>query len=195
MSIIKRGAELVYTFRFIRMLTLKWEDWDAFKEGLIDKDGKRIKAVKMDSDKKKASYTPFIRLVANIKRLISKVPGGGSRLGGFASALFLIKEHLGISDARLDKILSDIGFDAGQLIAEDTKWFVLEDKTLSPGIYKVTNHKLINNTFDEMVFANDKVRVPEDCQPCGDVFGIDIYEVIHVNTNQKVYVASNELLK
>ena len=31
MSILKRGADLVYTFRFIRMLVMKWENWDAYK--------------------------------------------------------------------------------------------------------------------------------------------------------------------
>ena len=52
MGLVKRAADLAYTFRFIRMLVMKWENWDAYKEGLIDKDGKRIKDVKMDTDAK-----------------------------------------------------------------------------------------------------------------------------------------------
>ena len=46
MGIVKGAADLVYTFRFIRMLVLKWESWDAYKQGLIDEKGKRIKSVK-----------------------------------------------------------------------------------------------------------------------------------------------------
>ena len=53
---------------------------------------KRDRNVKLDSDEKKSAYTPFIRLAANVKRLVAKIPGGGSRLGSFASALYLIKE-------------------------------------------------------------------------------------------------------
>ena len=49
----------------------------------------------MNDDEKKSAYTPFIRLAANLKRLVAKLPGGGSKLGSFASALFLIKEKVG----------------------------------------------------------------------------------------------------
>ena len=73
---------------------MDWKDWDAYKLGLIDENGKRNKNVKMDTDEKKSAYTPFIRLAANIKRLVSKVPGGGTGLGSFAAALYLIKEDL-----------------------------------------------------------------------------------------------------
>ena len=43
MGLLKGAADLVYTFRFIRMLVMNWESWDAYKEGIIDKNGKRIK--------------------------------------------------------------------------------------------------------------------------------------------------------
>ena len=36
MGIIKRAADLTYTFRFIRMLVMRWENWDAYKMGIID---------------------------------------------------------------------------------------------------------------------------------------------------------------
>ena len=70
MGLVKRAADLAYTFRFIRMLVLDWKDWDAFKEGIIDADGKRDRNVKIESDAQKSAYTPFIKLCANIKRLI-----------------------------------------------------------------------------------------------------------------------------
>ena len=48
MGIIKRAADLTYTFRFIRMLVMRWENWDAYKMGIIDKEGKRIKDKKIE---------------------------------------------------------------------------------------------------------------------------------------------------
>ena len=66
---IKKAADLAYTVRFIRLLTLDWKEWNAYKEGVIDENGKRIKGVELDNDKKRNSYTPFIRPAANIKRL------------------------------------------------------------------------------------------------------------------------------
>ena len=62
MGIVKRAADLAFTFRFIRMLVLDWKDWDAYKLNIIDEDGKRNKDVKLDDDEKKSAYTPFIRM-------------------------------------------------------------------------------------------------------------------------------------
>ena len=195
MSILKRGADLVYTFRFIRMMVMDWKNWDAYKEGVIDENGKRIKAVKLDTDAKKNSYTPFIRLAANIKRLVSKLPGGGSKLGSFASALFLIKEQFRLDDNQLNRILRELNVDPVDLIAEQSQWFILKDKQLSPGIYRIKEDKMINQLFEELVNAKDKIKISQDCYPTGEVFGIDIYEGIHMNTNKRVYVSASELSK
>ena len=111
MGILKRAADLGYTFRFIRMMVMDWKDWDAYKEGIIDENGKRNKNVKLDTNEKKSAYTPFIRLAANIKRLVAKIPGGGSRLGSFASALYLIKEKTKINDDQLQKICNKMNVD------------------------------------------------------------------------------------
>ena len=50
---IKKAADLAYTVRFIRLLTLDWKEWNAYKEGVIDENGKRIKGVELDNDKKR----------------------------------------------------------------------------------------------------------------------------------------------
>ena len=47
MGIVKRAADLAYTFRFIRMLVLDWKEWDAYKLGLIDEEGKRNRKTKI----------------------------------------------------------------------------------------------------------------------------------------------------
>ncbi len=195
MGLVKQAADLTYTFRFIRMLVMDWKNWDAYKLGIIDENGKRNRNVKIDSDEKKSAYTPFIRLCANIKRLTGKVPGGSSKLGSFASALFLIKEKHNVSHNNLEKIIKECGFDTYDFLSEESQWFVLQDKQLSPGIYRVADHKLLNHSCEEMVWAKDQVRVNEDAYPIGDVFGIDIYEATHVKTNQLVYISINEIYK
>jgi len=195
MGLLKRAADLTYAFRFVRMLVLDWKEWDAYKLGIIDENGKRKKEEKLDTDEKKSAYTPFIRLCANIKRLLSKLPGGGSKLGSFASALYLIKEKYSLSDNKLRKILSEAGCDTLDFLIEENKWFVLEDKQLSPGIYRVYNPKLLNSSCEEMVFAKDQVRVEDNAYPIGDIFGIDVYKATHVNTNQKVFITASEIYK
>ena len=34
MGLLKKAADTVYAFRFIRMLVLDWKDWDAYKKAL-----------------------------------------------------------------------------------------------------------------------------------------------------------------
>lgn len=194
MSILKRGADMVYTFRFIRMLVLDWKSWDAYKQGVIDEKGKRIKAQPLDTDARKSSYTPFIRLAANVKRLLGKVPGLGSGLGSFAAALFLIKERFNLADGQLEKILHEVGMESTDFLEESSQWFVLEDGTLSPGVYRVKSAKILNSTLEEMVLPKDQVKV-FDGNPIGDVFGINVFEALHLKTNQKVYVTVSEIYK
>ena len=195
MGIVKRAADLAYTFRFIRMLVMDWKDWDAYKTGVIDENGKRNKSVRLDDDEKKSSYTPFIRLAANIKRLLSKIPGGSTKLGSFAAALFLIKEKYNLNDKQLNKIIEECGIDPLDIMLESSEWFVLKDGMLSPGIYRLSEDKVLNGTYDDIVNTKDQVRIHDDCYPVGDVFGIDIYEAEHIRTRQKVYVTVNELVK
>lgn len=195
MGLVKRAADLAFTFRFIRMLTMDWKNWDAYKEGLIDENGERKKGVKLDTDAKKSAYTPFIRLCANVKRLVGKLPGGGSKLGSFASALYLIKEKYQLTDYDIDAIISKVNVDAFDFLNEGSEWFLLDNRQLSPGIYRLYESKLLNKSFDELVWAKDQIRVEDECFPVGDVFGIDIYEVTHTKTNQKIFITANEIYK
>ena len=195
MGLVKRAADLAYTFRFIRLMAMDWKNWDAYKQGIIDENGKRNRNVKLDTDDKKSAYTPFVRLVANIKRLVSKVPGGGSKLGSFASALFLVKEKANLSEKGLKDICEKCDIEVLDFLNENNEWFLLENKQLSPGVYRVSNPKLLNKSCSELVWAKDQIRIKDDCFPVGDVFGVDVYEATHIKTNQEVYITASELIR
>ena len=190
-----RAIDLLITYRVIKMLVTPFEKTEAYKLGIIDENGKRNRNVKLDTDSKKSAYTPFIRLVANIKRLVTKIPGGGSKLGSFASALFLIKEKANLSEKGLKTICEKCDIEVLDFLNENNEWFLLEDKQLSPGIYRVNNPKLLNRSCSELVWAKDQVRVKDDSYPVGDVFGVDIYEAVHIKTDQEVYVTASELTR
>ena len=90
-----RGADLYFVFRFLRLLTMKYEKTDAYKYGIIDKKGKPLKrSSELESVDEKAAYTMLHRLVFKVRRLIEKVPVlGKSILLNYAAALFLLKEQ------------------------------------------------------------------------------------------------------
>ena len=194
MGLIKQAGDLVYTFRFLRLLTTKFEDTEAYKAGIIDENGKRLKSFDLNTmdnrNTYKNYYTPFHRLVFNIKKIMEKVPGGGSRLASYAAALYLLKEHFGVKEKEIKKSLN---VDAIDFMSEQTEWFLLENNQLSPGTYKVLSNKLLNDTYDEVVLPRDKVVVSENCYPVGEMFGLNIYEVTHCKTRKNIYVAVSEL--
>ena len=91
-------VDTVIVFRILKMMTRKWEEMDAFKFGLIDANGKRIKGVKPKGSEQKNSFTLLHRLVFNFKRILGKV-GLGGRFGTYsAAAIALLKETYGDSD-------------------------------------------------------------------------------------------------
>jgi len=194
-SLASRAGDLYYAFRFVKLLTAKWEETDAYKLGLIDANGKRIKTEKLDTDERKTAYTPFIRLAYNIKRMLEKLPGGSSTISSYAAALFLLKEEFGLSDKSIDKIMKLSEIDPLDLMSEDHRWFELEDGRLSPGIYRVKNEKVLSTNLEDVVNAKDQVRVSENSYPVGEICGVPIYEAVHLNTGQKVHITVGELIK
>ena len=198
MGIIKRAGDLVYTFRFLTLLTTPFDKTKAFEAGIIDENGKKNKDFTANTleerDALKNFYTPFHRLVFNVKRLMAKAPGGSSSLASYAAALYLIKENYSVSEKKILKGLADIGIDPTDILVEENQWFVLESGQLSPGVYILKNEKIIDNV-DVMVASGSKVKVAEDSYPVGDMFGINIYEATHIRTNKKVYITSSEIVK
>lgn len=200
MGIVKRAGDLVYTFRFLKLLTTPFEETEAFKLGIIDKDGKRQKSFTLDNmedrDNYRNYYTPFHRLVFNIKKIMAKAPGGSTRLASYATALYLLKEKFGIHPNKLNEAThKHFGCAENDFLNESSQWFVLEDSRLTPGVYKVLHEKLLNETLDEIVNARDKIRIEENCYPVGHMFGINIYEATHIRTNKVIYVSVGELAR
>lgn len=195
MGILSRTGDLVYTFRFLRLLTTSFKETNAYKYGIIDADGNRIKSKKIETSDEKSSYNYFHRLVFNLKKLLAKVPGGSSKLATYAAALFLIKEKLELSDKSLEKIIRESNIDPLDFLFEQSEWFLLEDKMLSPGVYRLKNAKMLNKTCEEVAKPKDKIRIHDNSYPVGEVMGLSIYEATHLNTNEQVYITVGELIR
>ena len=199
MGLIKSAADLAYTFRFLALLVTPFEKTKAFEKGIIDENGKRLKKPPFSTTDERSDYanyyTRFIRLVFNIKKLLAKAPGGNKRIASYAAALYLIKEDFGVSQRKIKQGLNEYGVDFNDFLAENTQWFMLEDKELSPGVYRLTENKVLNSTYEEMAFSGDRIRINNNSYPVGDIFGLDIYEAIHMATNQKICVTAGEIKK
>lgn len=193
-GLLKRAGDLVYTFRFLSLLVTPFEKTEAYKRGIIDAKGNRNKKFKIVDSADKSAYTPFHRLVFNIKKLMAKVPGGSSSIASYGAALYLIKEDGDLKDSQLKQIVEKAGLESIDFLAEKNDWWVLSDGRVSPGLYKVKYEKIVNSTYEPLVMPKDKIRINENSYPVGDIFGLPIYEGIHINTNQKIYFALEELM-
>lgn len=195
MGLIKQAGDLVYTFRFLTLLVTPFDKTKAYEAGIIDETGKRRRDfdINKNRDAYRDAYTPFHRLVFNIKRLMAKVPGGDTRLASYAAALYLIKEKYSVSEKKILKGLGQLGIDPTDLMVEESNWFVLENGQLSPGVYKLKNEKVVE--ADIAILPHDKIRIEENSMPVGQMFGVNIYEAIHIRSRQKLYVTSMELLR
>ena len=199
MGLIKSAADLAYTFRFLALLVTPFNKTKAYEKGIIDENGKRLKKPPFSSIEDRQDYqnyyTRFIRLVFNIKKLLAKAPGGKTRIASYAAALYLIKEDFGVSERKIKQGLNEYGVDFNDFLSENTQWFMLEDRELSPGIYRLSENKVLNSTYEEMAFRGDRIRISNESYPIGDIFGLDIYEAVHMPTNQKIFVTAGEIRK
>jgi len=195
MGALSRAGDLVYTLRFLRLLTTPWKETNAFKLGIIDENGKRIKSKKVETATEKSAYNYFHRLVFSLKRLLNKIPLGSTTIASYAAALFLIKEHLNLSEKSINKIIKESGIDPLDFLNEQTQWFVLDDEMLSPGVYKIREERAINSTCEQIVNRYDKIKILPESYPVGRIMGLAIYEAVHLPTNQKLYITVGELIK
>ena len=171
---------------------MPWEKTAAFKEGIVDEDGNKLK--KPETSAEKAAYTTFHKLVFNIRRLLGKVPLGKTTIARYAAALYLIKEHTDISDNLLSKALSKMtGMKIeGDIIIESSEWFLTEDhKRIRSGTYVLTKDLPLRNG-EPLAKVNTSVIV-EEHEPVGEVFGIKVFKAHHVKTKQSIYITQDDI--
>lgn len=199
MGILKSAADLVYTIRFLKLLSTPIEETEAYKAGIIDDKAQRVKNfdknILANREAYDEHYTTFHRLVYNLKKILAKAPGGNSFLARYGAALALIKEHGQLSQSNVEKIYKQTGVDMVDLLAEQTQWYVLPDQSLSPGVYRIRNETM-TSSFADVVRKGDQIRIQEsNASPVHNILGINIYEGIHLKSKQRVLVSAAELSK
>jgi hypothetical protein len=90
---MSRIANNLIAYRILSMMVTPFEETDAFKLGIIDKDGKNLrKASSLRNSQEKNAFSYLHRLVFNMKKIVNRV-GGESRLKSMVAALWLIREY------------------------------------------------------------------------------------------------------
>jgi hypothetical protein len=199
-----RAIDLFVTYRFLRLLTTPFEDTDAYKLGIIDEKGNRIMqdkakkpVVPLVSTQEKNAYTILHKLVFNIKKIFNKVPGLRSKVGTYAAALFLLKDTFKESvddpdmfEKEFVKFLHENEIELDDTISEEIAGF---GEVLPKGEYVLIND-ILNKEEEELTAKKgDKVISYDDEPPVDTVLGVEIFPVIHVKTQEKIYVSVEDI--
>ena len=176
-----------------------FEKTDAYRLGIIDADGKRIlvpgttnKPTPLRTVEEKSAYTVLHKLVFNIKKIFAKVPGLRTKLGTYAAALFLLKDTFkesvddpDIFEKEFMKYLKEQGYEIDDTISEEVIGF---GEVLPKGEYKLANDILNKEEEELSAKKGDKVVAFDDEAPVDTILGVDIFPVVHVKTQEKIYV-------
>jgi len=166
----KSGFELILSYKFIKLMSTNFEKWDAYELGVIDKDGNTLKEAKTREEKK--SFSLFHVLVRNIKRILSKLPGGKTRMGSFLAAMYLLKENNEISDIGINTILNEYS-----ISTSDETDVLIEECFLD-------SDKII---LDCNWTINQKYNIVKECYLTDESFmGYIVIEGVSILTNKKV---------
>ena len=191
---MSRAVDLFVTYRFLKLLVTPWNKQEAYKQGIIDKNGKAIKKARdLTTEAERESFTLLHRLVFNCKRIMGKIPFVRSQLGTYATALFLLKEHYKIEnlpEAQVTKyLLENKLIDLNDSISEEVIGF---GNMLPMGEYKLKDQVTADD--DEIdAQKGDVVTALEDTPPSDRVLGVDIFPVIHQKSNKKIYVSLEDI--
>jgi len=201
-----RAIDLFVTYRFIKLLVTPFEKTDAYRLGIIDADGKRIlepgttnKPTTLRTVEEKSAYTVLHKLVFNIKKIFAKVPGLRTKLGTYAAALFLLKDTFkesvddpDIFEKEFMKYLKEEGYEIDDTISEEVIGF---GEILPKGEYKLANDILNKEEEELSAKKGDKVVAFDDEAPVDTILGVDIFPVVHVKTQEKIYVGLEDLVQ
>ena len=201
-----RAIDLFVTYRFIKLLVTPFEKTDAYRLGIIDADGKRIlepgttnKPTTLRTVEEKSAYTVLHKLVFNIKKIFAKVPGLRTKLGTYAAALFLLKDTFkesvddpDIFEKEFMKYLKEQGYEIDDTISEEVIGF---GEVLPKGEYKLANDILNKEEEELSAKKGDKVVAYDDEAPVDTILGVDIFPVVHVKTQEKIYVGLEDLVQ
>jgi len=193
-----RAIDLFVAYRFLRILTTPWDEQPAYEHGIIDKDGKRLrKSNELQTTDEKSSFTLLHRLIFNLKRILHKIPGVKTKLGTYATALFLLKQHFADQveeedtiEATFKKWLLDNEYVTEAELHEEV--IGLGD-VLPKGTYKILVDIVPNEDYPGSAKKGDIVVAFSDTAPTDAVMGQNIFTVIHQKSKEEIYVSLEDI--
>jgi hypothetical protein len=128
--------------------------------------------------------------------MLNKLPFGKTTIASYLTALFLIKEHTGLSNSALSEALYKItDVDVHIPFLLESTWYQTDDGYLREGSYILRHTLPLPKTGEMLALRNTRVLAESDTKPSGNIFGAPVYKVLHLKTNQYIYVNQADLIQ
>jgi hypothetical protein len=144
--IIQEGiTSTIATYMVLRRLTKPFEEWDAYKLGIIDEKGKKLRHPV--SSEERDSWTSIDKFVANLKRIMQQFVGK-SQLAAYLTSIYLLRDSIEVFGKNrlllhesLDTLSSQKQCKIYNVFKEMTKYDMSLDKSrdLEYNVYKFIN--------------------------------------------------------
>jgi hypothetical protein len=189
-----RAIDLLITYRVIKLLVTPWEEHEAYKYGIIDKNGKVLKKTsELATSKEKDSYTILHRFVFNLKRLLGLLPGGKTKLASYAAALaLLLKENKNINAIEVERALYKHLVENNLIAYDDNLKESVGFDYLPEGRYIVVDD-LEDLNGSNTASTGDIVYTIENQKPFDNYFGVNLYHVINEDTKKQIIVSEDNI--
>jgi hypothetical protein len=186
------AIDVFFAYSFIKKLATEYIKTDAFKTGVIDKDGKILIPSNKRNKEQKAAFTVFDRLVWNIRTMIQKyVPFGGTRLARYSTALFLLKEHK-LSSIDNFKIVENVFLD--YLKEVNGEYFVLNEETKQlTETQMIPQHNTAYKLNEDLITSGETIPKGDtviflDEEPYDEIMGTQIWRARHVKSGDIIHL-------
>lgn len=104
-------VDMFLTYQLLKRINTPFEQWPAYKLGIIDKRGKVLKKKStLKTDKEKAAWGYFDIVATNLKKIIAKAPGGSSQAGTMVASYLLMKEsrNYNLNEKQVSDLCEDV---------------------------------------------------------------------------------------
>lgn len=143
---MNKALDIFMIYQFLKRLTTPFTKWKAYELGIIDEKGNVLrKRIELQTKEEKKAWGHYDILVANLKKLLAKLPGGSSPVVSFNAALILLKEE----EMDEKQIISEVTTTVSSGVADSAKAApkilnkqpVTRKKSLKPFIKKIRKKK------------------------------------------------------
>ena len=163
------AVEVFLAYRFVKLLATPFDEWEAYKLGVIDNRGNSKKKAQTSEERK--AFNLFHVVTRNIKRVLEKLPFGKSKLASFAAAMFLIRE------SEVKSVPTFIN----EFLGEDV--ITEKARTITGGKYT-----LDSALFEDIVECSGTVIIEENAWPAHVIGGVGFYEAKDLVTRKSMFV-------